>query len=763
MPATGLIDLRRIARSHRNEAIFLLFALLVSTFLSFLLSGYSRIRIPNYLVGDIAQADVIVPSDIVVMDDQATQARKAAARDKVLPVYRFDPSGEDGLISRVAQYFSACRQILESRMPTGHTVSFRKLPPAVQASVRSETELLGLQTDTELLDFFVRERFAQAIQNQLTSALRQTSELWTVENDRSLVSNAGSIQIAGTSNQRKQTVDVQQVLNLEDARRRLRDYMTADLKASARIQAEASDWLGAFLTANLHFDLEATETRKSEAADAVDPVLRQLKRGKVIVRKGDEISADQLKQIEAVRNRTPSIQSFPQFAGTNLLLLSLLTILGLQVRTLSIWQWSRGKLIALSFVTLTANLALLKVFWFISESLSRNFVANPFNDTKLFFSALPFAFGAMLITLVARERIAQLYLIFYCPLAVQMTGAGFQDFVYIVVISLAGILVVRNAKQRMAIIGAGFKLSAVAVGLFLAVQLAKQAPLDPATGVFGAALAFLSGPITASLLTFTLPLCERLFLVTTEIRLSELGNLNLPLLRELVVRAPGTYNHSVSVGTLAEGAANAIGLSPLFLRVACLYHDIGKMLKPSFYIENQGEAANPHDSLEPRESVRIIKEHISEGIRLSREAGLPPSIIDVIPQHHGTKQLSYFYDKAKEKAGTDLSKIREEDYRYPGPKPQTKEAAIVMLADAIEASARTLPDHSQERLLAVIQKIIAATTEDGQFTECNLTLSEIERITFSFLDTLTSLYHSRIAYPSFDFSPSANLHTVQKR
>jgi cyclic-di-AMP phosphodiesterase PgpH len=742
---------------HKSNAAFFISTALVSAVLGFLLSGHSLVRIPQYSEGDIAKADVLAPADILIMDDQATKARKASARDTTPPLYRYASSNQIGFISRLSGAFSVCRQILESSPANKAGIPFHKLSRTVQASIKAETELISPQIDEELLNFFIQKRFDRDAEDQLISALKRTNALPIVEDNRSLIGASGIIETVANSGAEKQLIPLQQVLDLERGRQKMREFMDDSFKAPAPIRRMASEWLGGSLKANLKFDLQATEARKAEAAEAVDPVLRQIKRGKIIVRQGDEVSEDQLKQIQAVRNFAPDLRSVPQFVGTNLLLFVLLTILGLLLRSLSTRQWSKAKLTALFFMTLVANVGLLRILWFISDSLSRNFVVNPFNDSKLFFAALPFAFGSMLITLLAGDRFAQLFLVFYCPLAAQIAGAGFQDFLFIVAINLIGILAAQNVRHRMAIVGAGFKISAAAAGLFIAVQFAKRIPLNLEIGAFGAAMAFLSGPITASLLTFTLPLCEHLFLVTTEIRLSELGNLNLPLLRELVVRAPGTYNHSIAVGTLAQGAANAIGLNALFLRVASLYHDIGKYQQPQYFIENQGKGDNPHDSLDPLESVRLIRQHVTDGIRLGHEAGLPPAIIDVIPQHHGTKLLSYFYDKAKKQAGVNNSTIRDEDYRHLGPKPQTKEAAVIMLADSIEAAARTLSDHSQERLLAVIKKITAVTIEDGQFAECDLTLSEIERITFSFLETLASFYHSRIDYPSFDFSAKPGL------
>jgi putative nucleotidyltransferase with HDIG domain len=274
---------------------------------------------------------------------------------------------------------------------------------------------------------------------------------------------------------------------------------------------------------------------------------------------------------------------------------------------------------------------------------------------------------------------------------------------------------------------------------------------------FGASLAFLSGLVNAVVLVFTLPLCEHLFMVTTEIRLSELGNLNLAPIRELMLKASGTYNHSIAVGTLCEGAAKAIGINPLFLRTASLYHDVGKTVQPEYFVENQ-RAGNPHDRISSMESIRILQDHITHGISLAKKAHLPSSIVDMIPQHHGTKLIQFFFEKAKKEMADSGETAQEDEYRYAGPKPQTKAAAILMLADGIEAASRTLADHSQIRLLDLIRKIITDTAEDGQLSECDITLSELNLITHSFLETLSSYHHVRIAYPGFDFHQPLDTH-----
>lgn len=745
------------APSWGQQLAFLATAAVFSVILSVLFSGYSRVSIPSYAVGDIARVNVVVPSDIVIRDEQATEARRAAAEADALPVYRYDPSYGSALLTKSNRMFEACRRILEPGIAADARLRYRSLPQNLRAAIQAEMSNLAPDPPEKLEELFVDQHFSEGLESTLTALYRQALALMAVEDERSLIATQGKIEVLDTESRTDRIVPLDRVFTLEQARARAVAVFRQGLTEPAWAGQMAGDWLSKSLAANLRFDLQVTELRRNQAADAVDPVLRQLKRGKIIVRQGDEIGPDQLSQIDAVRKLTPSAFSLNRLVGSSLLIIPLLYVFELFLRSSPVPQFGRVKLLSLSFLVLAVNLILVRVFWFVSVSLSRNFVASPFDDEKFFLYALPFAFGPMLVTLLAGDRIAQIFLIFYLPLAAQTAGAGFQDLLYILGSSLIGIMVVRHATQRVAVVVAGFKLSAAAAGLFVVAQLAQHSPLTWTTGTFGAGLAFLSGPINASLLTFVLPVCERLFMVTTEIRLSELSNLNLPLVRNLILRAPGTYNHSVAAGTLAEGAAKAIGLNPLFVRVACLYHDIGKSLHPRFFVENQGENGNPHDQLAPSESVRVIKQHIDEGIRLGRSARLPPAIVDVIPQHHGKRLLTYFYDKAKRLAGDDASKAREEEFRYGGPKPQTKEAAVIMLADAVEAAARTLPNHSQENLLELIRRLVSAVVEDGQFAECDITLAELDQITFSFLETLSSIYHSRVTYPGFDFRPSEAL------
>jgi putative nucleotidyltransferase with HDIG domain len=259
------------------------------------------------------------------------------------------------------------------------------------------------------------------------------------------------------------------------------------------------------------------------------------------------------------------------------------------------------------------------------------------------------------------------------------------------------------------------------------------------------------GLLAAPIVSITLPVLEWLFNVLTDIRLLELSNLDNTLLRRLALEAPGTYNHSVIAGTLAEQAAEEIGAHSLLCRVAAYYHDIGKMVKPDYFVENMRDGLNRHDRLSPRMSSLIIASHVKEGARLAEEFNLPRQIRDIIPQHHGTRLITYFWRKAQRKEDPDIPQLHESDYRYPGPKPQSKEAAIFMMADSVEAAARTVEEPTPAKFEEVITTVTNAIVLDGQLDECDLTFSDLQRIRSSFLRTLSAVHHHRIAYPGFDF------------
>jgi putative nucleotidyltransferase with HDIG domain len=332
-----------------------------------------------------------------------------------------------------------------------------------------------------------------------------------------------------------------------------------------------------------------------------------------------------------------------------------------------------------------------------------------------------------------------------------LLGGDFVFVVYALVSGLIGVFVAQQIKDRTGLTRVGTLVGLGGVGVLAILEVFMGFPNSLRALATSAVWAFLAGPLAVALVTFILPHLERLFGVTTDLRLLELSNQNLPLLKRLSLQAPGTYQHSLAVGNLAEVGADAVGANSLLLRVCAYYHDIGKLVKPEYFVENQ-RGVNPHDSLSPSMSVLVIKSHVKEGLEMARKEKLPLPIRQAIATHHGTKMIRYFFTKAQALAGVDGSDVREANFRYPGPKPHTKELGILLLADAVEAAARTIDSPSPSKIQAMISRIFADTLEDGQLDDSALTFSELDKIAQAFMWVITNMYHHRIDYPGFDFN-----------
>ncbi len=359
---------------------------------------------------------------------------------------------------------------------------------------------------------------------------------------------------------------------------------------------------------------------------------------------------------------------------------------------------------------------------------------------------VPIAAGAMLVTLLFDFHTA----IFFSFIVSLLSGFWLHDALYPVyafVGSLTAAFSVIRCKKRSAILKGGFYagaaniITAVILLLFRGQLFTDQAV---STLIFAASTA-ITVPAVVSLL---LPVLEYSFNVTTDISLLELLDLNQPIMKALMINAPGTYHHSVIVGNLVESAAEAVGVNPLLARVSAYYHDIGKIKMPEYFVENYSGTLSKHEKLTPHMSSMIIGSHVKEGIELARQHKLPQSIIDIIQQHHGTGLMTYFYQKAKDQHFGDS----EEDYKYAGPKPQTRVAALVMMADAVEAASRVLSDPTPARITALVDRIINHIFLEGQLDECELTLKDISEIKRHFSYILTGILHKRVDYPGFDFS-----------
>lgn len=406
-------------------------------------------------------------------------------------------------------------------------------------------------------------------------------------------------------------------------------------------------------------------------------------------------------------------------------------------------------------VLIAGTLLLARFFEYFLTNFSKGlgWVAS---DTAVY--GIPIAAGAMFVTLLFDFHTA---IIFSFAISL-LTGFWLHDSyfpIFVFVGSLTAAFNVIRCKKRSAILKGGAYVALVNVLIVLTVLLSKH-ELFTHKAPMALVFAVLSGIIVSSLVSLLLPLLEYLFKVTTDISLLELLDLNQPLMKALMITAPGTYHHSVIVGNLVEAAAEAVGVNPLLARVSAYYHDVGKIKMPDYFIENQSGSASKHERLTPHMSTLIITSHVKEGVELAKQYKLPQSIIDIIKQHHGSSLITYFFQKAKE---TEHAKVpTEDDYKYPGPKPQTRVAALVMMADAVEAASRVLTDPTPTRISLLVDRIINHIFLDGQLDECELTFKDITEIKKRFTYILTGIFHRRIDYPGFDFG-NGNKHKEQSK
>ncbi|MBU1912200.1 MAG: HDIG domain-containing protein, partial [Candidatus Omnitrophica bacterium] len=356
---------------------------------------------------------------------------------------------------------------------------------------------------------------------------------------------------------------------------------------------------------------------------------------------------------------------------------------------------------------------------------------------------IPVSAASMLIALLLNSRLAIITTCFLSIIIGMISGGRLDMAAVSIVGGMVGIFAVRDARRRSQIITAGFMIGFANMAYFIGIGLVNS--LDFNTYMTEAFIGLANGVISAIIVTGVLPIFETASKTITDISLLEIADLNHPVLKEMVIKAPGTYHHSLVVGNLAEVACETIGANALLTRVSAYFHDIGKIEKAEYFSENQTGGESMHDKLSPTMSSLIITSHVKNGVELAERYGLNKKIVDIIRQHHGTGLVFYFFKRALEKTGDE--DVFEEGFRYPGPKPQTKEAACVLLADSVEAGSRMLDDPTPSSIQGLVKKIINNKFIDGQLDECELTLKDLEKIAEVFTHILTGIYHSRVEYP----------------
>lgn len=496
---------------------------------------------------------------------------------------------------------------------------------------------------------------------------------------------------------------------------------SVDLPAGARLVV--SGVVRSVIQPNLVLDTARVEEARAAARAAVEPVY--VEQGQIIVRWGDVIDQEQmsiLAELGILRPRT----DFRAVIG-------LILTVGLLMALLGVYLYQHGQEI-LQNERLLGLLALMIV---LIVGLAK---LTSLVDFPGLGYLVPVGLATMLIATLVNSHLAIVASIFLSVLTgIMWEDQGFKVAVAALVSGISGVFSVSRISQRSELTRAGLIVGATVLVTMLALGLVSSDVLVIRYSFLG----LFNGILSAVGAIGLLPYLETVFGITSSIRLLELSNPNHPLLRKLLLEAPGTYHHSMMVGNLGEAAAEAVGADPLLTRVGSQYHDIGKTKRPYFFVENQFSGVNPHDKISPTLSTLIITSHVKDGVEMARQHKLPKVLVDFIREHHGTDLVKYFYHRAKE-SGQDVS---EDDFRYPGPKPQSKETAIVMLADSVEAAVRSMPKPTPGRIEGLVRKIIKERLADGQLDESNITLRDLDLIADAFVKVLTGMYHHRVEYP----------------
>ena len=409
---------------------------------------------------------------------------------------------------------------------------------------------------------------------------------------------------------------------------------------------------------------------------------------------------------------------------------------------------SKRRAFALVGSAIIVETAVMRLGFIVATGLAAQSTRAPLNDSAVWDFTIPFAAASLLVTMLLDRQLGLITGVIASVFAGLLAPNGGQVALYAFISSAAAAYGIKRYRERQSVTLAGLVVAGVNCVTALALTAFVQRPLTMTGALVAAGCAVGGGLLTIIFAAGGVPINESLFGILTDIRLLELSNADLPVLSQLALRAPGTNQHSHAVGQLAEDACRAIGANALLARIGSLYHDIGKVAAPDHFVENQ-IGRNPHDRLRPVQSAKIITSHVTYGLKLAKEIGLPKRVADFIPQHHGTRTLHFFLRKAEEQAGNG-AQVNDAEFRYPGPKPQFKETAILMLADSCEAAARSLAHPDPESIRDIVVRIFDAIVSDGQLDESHLALRELTQIREALITSLTSIYHARIDYPGFN-------------
>lgn len=674
--------------------------------------------------GDIALRDIYAPYDFNIrgeLNSVAMDLAKKKAQETVLPIYIYDEEVQASVIAKANSI-------------TGSLKSLKDTPDMSEEDLLSKTkELAPLHNLSEaLLSSVVKLKDLDKFFNYSKEPIEYFMQQGVISNTYYLLlkdQGIGTIRVIEKAGGNEKVRFAKDLFTLEDLKEKVKVFSSSIIK-DKKERDVVTDFVNSILNVNLSYDKEATESEKRLKAEEVQPIYNiiEVKRNESILSKGERIGKDHIEKLKGIEQSEPSVmKAGGAFAILILVgLFMLVTVLYLKFYEPSLAAGNK-ELVLLSFITILMLI------------VAKAIVMSPWPS-----NLVPVAVASMLIAILINSRLAIITTCFLSVLIGMISGNRLDIAGMSLVGGIIGIFAMKGVRRRSQVITAGLCVGFANMSYLIGMGLIRA--LDFKTAITESFFGFTSGLISAVIVTGVLPIFENIFKVTTDISLLELADLNHPILKEMVMKAPGTYHHSLVVGNLAEAACEAIKANPLLARVSSYFHDIGKIEKAPYFSENQlSPVDSAHDKLSPTMSSLIITNHVKNGVELAKKYKLNRNIIDIINQHHGTGLVFYFFKRALEKV-TD-EEVGEQSFRYPGPKPQTKEAACVLLADSVEAASRTLDDPTPSRIKGLVRKVINNKFIDGQLDECDLTLKDLERISEVFTHILTGIFHTRVKYP----------------
>jgi putative nucleotidyltransferase with HDIG domain len=759
----GFLVAKGLVESLSESRAFLYIAVVSLAAIVSFVATVSFQTIPTRIqVGQIASRDIKADRNYEIVDDEASGKFREEAMASVLPVLDFDAGLGQATIDRAGEAFAAARKAYDSWVELQSAKSRGRRVKLPDEAVGQIGEILADHLGVDIPEQYAKAMVAGGLGADAEADIKalvlsaMSVPLIAHDTEAGLAKSGSAIirvvkEDGGEGERHEESIvdDVGLISTVKGARERME--LTHSMGESLRDKgAEAAVLAIARLLTKPNCTLNRPETnrRLEEAAATAKNVILKVSAGEMIVREGSRYEPRHVKILTAIVKERRRSSYFLEFVGT-----FIITMLFLVVPFTLLHRYFRRVIMHRTDYLLMAlvglsMLVIMRISLMLGPALSEVmlYAAEP----STLYYAIPIAGAAMLIRMYLGAEISLVFALVMSVLAGLFVETDVRFMAFSLITSIMAVMAIANVDRRSLIIRAGVITggigAAAVVGISLIETVVTAGALEKGEVLWGILFAFLGGVGSAIYAMIAAPIIESLSDYTSDIKLLELANLNSPVLRELIVRAPGTYHHSHVVGLLGEAAAQSIGANALLVRVGAYYHDIGKIKKPLYFIENAKAGENRHEKLTPQMSTLIVAAHVKDGLELAQQAKVPRCIADMIPQHHGTRKIGFFYDKAKLKTDPDLMEVDEKQFRYPGPKPRTREAAILMLSDVTEASVRALKEKSPARIEQTVKKTINDIFNESQLDECDLTLRDLNTIGKAFVRILLGIYHLRIEY-----------------